>query len=135
MKESFAESVIDRIEDGRLRRIAQRRYQGATLREIGREESVTVERVRQLYQRALRVMRWLQDAPLIPNATTPIKAVSASVRFYNCYSNGNITTLSDLAALTAHEFWLIRNCGPKTVIEGAKVLAKAGLKFQQGDQP
>lgn len=56
-------------------------------------------------------------------------AVSPSNRFLGVCERAEIKTLGELATLTAHEFWLNKNCGPQTVWEARQLLSAAGLAF------
>lgn len=124
-----------------------------------REEIVGEQKNAALYQRRLKLIKYLLDVTdperieQLENAAwpkrkvvpkqyfisgdvkkVPIEEFDFSVRAYNCLKKANIQTVGDLTEASEEELMNIRNFGRKNLVEIRDMLAQLGLTIK-GEEP
>lgn len=121
--------LLTKIEDQRLRRVVIARTSGNRFKDIAESEGISIERARQLWGNAKRLLDLLARTPAKLTADSPIEDTLTSARFKNVCRAAEVYRIVDLAALTRREFLSNKNCSGKTLREAERLLAQADMEF------
>ena len=126
----YPDEIISKLPDVRLQRVVRARAAGKRYWEIAETERCSIERARQLWHLAQRLMAILARSPEQVTGETRLADLVVSVRLYNTCVRAEIVTVGDLANYTLRDLLCIAHCGRKTVREAVELLNRAGLKLK-----
>jgi DNA-directed RNA polymerase, alpha subunit/40 kD subunit len=127
---AYPDEIVSKLPNLRLQRVVRARAAGKHYWEIAETEHCSIERARQLWHNAQRLLTILVRSPKQITGETRLADLIISVRLYNvCIWNG-IVTVGDLANCTLRDLLCIKHCGRKTAREAVELLNRAGLQLK-----
>lgn len=136
--ETFTEQELARLDERsarivRYRQALDEKQRATRFKDIATNESLTTERVRQIFFSSIETLRKMRDAPKRVTGETGIEDLLISTRLANVCKDNRINRVRDLTRYTRQEFRELKNAGEKTTIEAENLLSKAGLQFRSSN--
>ena len=126
----YSDEIISKLPNVRLQRVVRARTAGKRYREIAEVEHCSIERARQLWHLAQRLMAILARSPQRVTEETPLADLVVSARLYDICVWAGIVTVGDLANCTLRDLLCMKHCGRKTAREAVELLSRAGLQLK-----
>src|SRR6185436_4148971 len=99
----YSDEIISKLPDVRLQRVVRARAAGKCYWKIAETEHCSIERARQLWHLAQRLMAILVRSPEQVTGETRLADLVVSARLYNVCVRAEIVTVGDLANCTLRD--------------------------------